>query len=145
MIRLISTKDKISIAIYLASKLNIDLPEANRRANKIIKSGLPSFILESKDLQGLCYVEKRQVGDKQEKFIEILVGNWRLAESFIQMLRWNLDGDYWFSLPRHDFLNRTFNKNGIRYVRVEGDRNIYCYRFEKRNFFNYKSEDVDGK
>ena len=145
MIRLISTKDKTSIAIYLASKLNIDLPEANRRANKIIKSGLPSFILESKDLQGLCYVEKRQVGDKQEKFIEILVGNWRLAESFIQMLRWNLDGDYWFSLPRHDFLNRTFNKNGIRYVRVEGDRNIYCYRFEKRNFFNYKSEDVDGK
>ena len=145
MIRQISTGDKISIAIYLASKLNIDLPEANRRANKIIKSGLPSFILESKDLQGLCYVEKRQVGDKQEKFIEILVGNWRLAESFIQVLRWNLDGDYWFSLPRHDFLNRTFNKNGIRYVRVEGDRNIYCYRFEKRNFFNYKSEDVDGK
>ena len=145
MIRQISTGDKISIAIYLASKLNIDLPEANRRANKIIKSGLPSFILESKDLQGLCYVEKRQVGDKQEKFIEILVGNWRLAESFIQVLRWNLDDDYWFSLPRHDFLNRTFNKNGIRYVRVEGDRNIYCYRFEKRNFFNYKSEDVDGK
>ena len=145
MIRPISTNDKVSIAIYLASKLNISLPEAKVKTNKILKGGLSAFILESKDLQGICYIEKRLIGEKQENFIEILVGNWRLAESFIQVLRWNLDGDYWFSLPRHDFLNRTFNKNGIRYVRVEGDRNIYCYRFEKRNFFNYKSEDVDGK
>ena len=141
MIRLISTKDKTSIAIYLASKLNIDLPEANRRANKIIKSGLPSFILESKDLQGLCYVEKRQVGDKQEKFIEILVGNWRLAENFIQVLRWNLDGVYWFSLPKHDMLNRTYNKNGIRFFKCDGEKNTYCYKFEKRNFYSFKSED----
>lgn len=144
MIRQISTKDRTSISLYLASKLNIDLPEANRRARKIIKSGLPSFILESKDLQGLCYVEKRQVGDKQEKFIEILVGNWRLAENFIQVLRWNLDGVYWFSLPKHDFLNRTLNKAGMRYVRVEGDKNVYNYKFERRQFYSFKLEDLES-
>jgi len=144
VIRQISTKDRTSISLYLASKLNIDLPEANRRARKIIKSGLPSFILESKDLQGLCYVEKRQVGDKQEKFIEILVGNWRLAENFIQVLRWNLDGVYWFSLPKHDFLNRTLNKAGMRYVRVEGDKNVYNYKFERRQFYSFKLEDLES-
>lgn len=141
MIRQISTKDRTSISLYLASKLNIALPEANRIANKIIKSGLPSFILESKDLQGLCYVENRKIGDKQEKFVEILVGNWRLAESFLQVLRWNLNGIYYFALPKHDMLNRTLNKNGMRFFKVDGDKNLYNYKFEKRYFQSYKAED----
>ena len=143
MIRQISTKDKTSIAIYLAQKLNISLPDANIKANKIIKSGLPAFLLEGKDLQGICYVELRLVGDKKEKFVEILCDNWRLAESYLQVLRWNLDGIYWFSLPKRDFLNRTYNKQGIRYMRCDGDKNIYCYKFEKRNFYSFKSEDVE--
>jgi hypothetical protein len=141
MIRNCTTKDLSSISVYLAQKLNISLPEASIKTKKIIKSGLPSLIKESKDLTGIVWVESRIINDKKEKFIEIFVNNWRLAEDFIQCLRWKLDGVYWFSLPRHDFLNRTFNKNGIRFSRVEGDRNIYCYKFERRNFFNYKSED----
>jgi hypothetical protein len=143
MIRQVSTKDKTSVAIYLAQKLNISLPDANFKANKIVKSGLPVFMLEGKDLQGICWVELRLIGEKKEKFIEILCNNWRLAESYLQVLRWNLDGIFWFSLPKHDFLNRTLNKAGMRYVRVEGDRNIYNYKFEKRNFVNYKSEDIE--
>jgi len=127
----------------LAQKLNISLPDANIKANKIIKSGLPAFLLEGKDLQGICYVELRLVGDKKEKFVEILCDNWRLAESYLQVLRWNLDGIYWFSLPKRDFLNRTYNKQGIRYMRCDGDKNIYCYKFEKRNFYSFKSEDVE--
>jgi hypothetical protein len=144
MIRQISTKDKTSIAIYLAQKLNISLPEANIKANKIVKSGLPAFMIEGKELQGICWVETRLIGEKKEKFVEILCNNWRLAESYIQVLRWNLNGIYWFSLPKHDFLNRTFNKNGLRYMRCEGDRNIYCYKFEKRNFYSFKSEDLES-
>jgi hypothetical protein len=143
VIRQASTNDKTSIAVYLSKKLSISLPDANIKTNRIIKSGLPSFIKEGKDLDGVCWVETRLVNDKKEKFVEILVDNWRLAESYIQVLRWNLDGIYYFSLPKRDMLNRTYNKQGIRYMRCEGDRNIYCYRFEKRNFFNYKSEDND--
>lgn len=141
MIRQVSTKDKTSIAIYLAQKLNISLSDANRKTNKIIKSGLPAFIFEGKDLQGICWIESRLIGEKKEKFVEILVNNWRLAESYIQVLRWRLDGIYFFSLPKRDFLNRTLNKAGIRFIKVDGDKNVYNYKFEKRNFFNYKSED----
>lgn len=129
--------------MYLAQKLNISLPEASIKAKQIIKSGLPSLIKEAKDLSGVAWIEHRIVNDKKEKFIEILVNNWRLAEEFIQCLRWKLNGIYWFSLPRHDFLNRTFNKNGIRYIRVENDKNIYCYKFEKRNFYSFKSDDLE--
>lgn len=144
MIRQISTGDKTSVAIYLAQKLNISLPEANFKANKIIKSGQVSFLKEEKELSGLCYVESRLVNGVKTNFIEIIVNNWRLAESFLQCLRWSLNGIYWFSLPKHDFLNRTLNKSGIRFVKVDGDKNIYNYKFEKRDFFNYKSEDVDA-
>lgn len=143
MIRPISTKDKTSVAIYLAQKLNISLPEANFKANKIIKSGQVSFLKEEKELSGLCYVEARLVNGVKTNFVEIIVNNWRLAEAFLQCLRWNLDGIYWFSLPKRDFLNRTYNKQGIRYTTCLGDKNIYCYKFEKRNFFNYKSEDAE--
>ncbi len=143
MIRYCTTKDLTSISMYLAQKLNISLPEASIKAKQIIKSGLPSLIKEAKDLSGVAWIEHRIVNDKKEKFIEILVNNWRLAEEFIQCLRWKLNGIYWFSLPRHDFLNRTFNKNGIRYIRVENDKNIYCYKFEKRNFYSFKSDDLE--
>jgi len=98
-------------------------------------------MLEGKELHGVCWIESRLIGEKKEKFIEILCNNWRLAESYIQVLRWNLDGVFYFSLPKHDFLNRTLNKAGIRFVKVDGDKNIYNYKFEKRNFVNYKSED----
>jgi hypothetical protein len=141
MIRQISTQDKTSITIYLARKLNISLVDANIKTNKIIKSGLPAFILEDKDLEGICWVELRLIGLKKEKFIEILCNNWRLAESYIQVLRWNLNGDYFFSVPKHDWLNRTLNKNGIRFYKIDELNNLYIGRFEKRNFFNYKSDD----
>lgn len=141
MIRNIKANDKLSVALYLSKKLSLSINEASIKIKKIIKSGLPSFLKEDKDLQGVCYIENRIVNDKKEKFIEIFCDNWRLAESYIQILRWNVNGIYWFSLPKHDFLNRTFNKNGLRYVRCEGDRNIYCYKFEKRNFYNSKKDD----
>jgi hypothetical protein len=141
MIRQTSTKDKTSIAVYLSKKLNISLKDASIKARKIVKNGLPSFLKESKDLEGVCWVETRLVNEKKEKFVEILVDNWRLAESFIQCLRWSLDGICWFSLPRHDMLNRTLNKAGIRFVKVDGDKNVYIYKFEKRYFQSYKSED----
>lgn len=141
MIRKWNINDKSSITIYLASKLNISISEANRKVNKILKSGVPAFILEGKDPQGICWIEQRIIDNKKENFIEILCNNWRLAEDYIQILRWNLCGMYWFSLPKHDFLNRTYNKNGIRFMKVNGQNNIYCYKFEKRNFFNYKSDD----
>jgi hypothetical protein len=130
--------------MYLAQKLNISLPEASIKAKQIIKSGLPSLIKESKELQGICWVESYIINDKKEKFVKILVNNWRLAENYIQILRWNLNGDYFFSVPKHDWLNRTLNKNGIRFYRVEGTNNLYIGRFEKRNFFNYKKEDIDA-
>lgn len=141
MIRKISTKDVISLSVYLAQKQNISLPDAKLKAKKIVKSGLPAFMLEGKDLQGVCWVESRLIGEKKEKFIEILCNNWRLAESYIQVLRWNLNGIYFLSVPKHDFLNRTYNKNGLRFMKVDGQNNLYCYKFELRNFFNYKSED----
>jgi len=141
MIRNITTNDKISVSLYLADKLKISLLEASVKTKKIIKSGLPSFILESKDLRGLCYVELQMIKGVKEKVVVILCDNWRLAEEYLKILRWNLDGIYWFSLPKHDFLNRTLNKNGVRFSHVDNDKNIYCYRFEKRVFQNYKSED----
>jgi hypothetical protein len=140
MIRQTKTSDINNIASYLSSKLKISFLEANIKAKKIVKSGLPSFIIEEKDLTGICYVESKSINS--QKYIEILVNNWRLAEDFIQILRWNLDGIYYLSLPKHDMLNRTFNKNGIRFLKCEGDKNIYCYKFEKRQFFNHKSEDI---
>jgi hypothetical protein len=143
MIRQISTKDKISLATYLAVKINIPLSEATVKAVRIIKSGLPSLMMESKDLQGICWVENKLVGEKKVKYVEILVNNWRLAENFIQVLRWKLNGEYFFSIPKHDFLNRTYNKNGIRFLKCDGDKNVYCQRFEKRDFYSFKSEDAN--
>ncbi len=141
MIRQISPKDKTSLSIYLIEKLKLTFPEASIKANKIIKNGYTSLMADTRDLQGICWVELRLVGDKKIKFVEILVNNWRLAESFIQVLRWKLNGEFWFSLPKHDFLNRTYNKNGIRFMKVDGSNNLYCYKFEKRQFFNVKRED----
>ena len=141
MIRRIVKSDKNSITEYLANKLHISLPEAMIKAKKIIKSGHISFLKDDKDVTGICYVEKRQLGDKQENFVEILTNHWRLAEAFIQCLRWQLNGICYFSLFKHDSLNRTLNKNGIRFLKCEGDRNIYWYKFEKINFQSFKIED----
>jgi hypothetical protein len=141
MIRHISTGDKNLVSDYLANKLRIPFSEAQKKARKIIKSGLPSFLLESKDLQGICYVENRIVNDKKEKFVEILCDNWRLAEKYIKILRWSLNGDYFFLVPKHDWLNRTYNKNGIRFYKVDGSNNLYIGRFEKRTFVNFKAAD----
>lgn len=143
MIRNITTKDKTSLAVYLSSKLNISLPDAKLKASKIVKNGQTSFLKEEKDLSGICYVENRLINDKKEKYVVILVNHWKLAESFIQCLRWKLDGIFWFELPKHDSLNRTFNKAGIRFVKIDGDRNLYNYKFDKRQFFSFKSEDIE--
>lgn len=141
MIRKFSSKDKMSISNYLSNKLNISLIDANRRAKRILKSGLPTLLKEDKDLQGLCWIETRLIGDKKENFVEIYVNHWKLAEHFLQCLRWELNGLYWFSLPIHDSLNRTLNKHGIRFVKVDGDKNFYHYKFEKREFKSFKLED----
>jgi hypothetical protein len=141
MIRQLTVKDKISLISYLSEKTNISLPDATMKVSKILKGGLTALIKESKNLEGVCWVETKLVNEKKEKFVEIIVNNWRLAEDFIKVLRWNLNGDYFFVLPKHDFLNRTYNKNGIRFFKCDGDKNVYCQRFEKRQFFNYKSED----
>lgn len=143
MIRRINSKDKNSLASYFSNKLNITIEDALVKTNKILKSNFTNFIKEERELFGVCWVETRLINDVKTKYIEILVNNWRLAEQFLQCLRWSLNGEHWFSLPKHDFLNRTLNKAGIRFIRVEGDRNIYCYRFEKRDFRNYKSDDIE--
>ena len=144
MIRQVSTKDKTTIGIYLSQKLNISITEGMVKARKIIKSGLPVFMLEGKDLQGICWVETRLVNNKKEKFVEILCNNWRLAESYLQVLRWTLNGDFFFSVPKHDWLNRTLNKNGIRFTKIDGLNNLYIGRFEKREFHSFKSEDLES-
>lgn len=143
MIRNITLKDKSSVSLYLSTKLNISLQDAVKKANIIIKSGYPKFLKDDINLQGLCYVESKIINEVKEKFIVILVNNWRLAESFLQCMRWELNGIYYFSIPKHDFLNRTYNKNGIRFLKCDGDKNLYCYKFEKREFHNYKQDDED--
>jgi len=143
MIRNWKQQDVSALSLYISKKLNVPISEATLKARKVIKSGLPSFLKEESDLTGVCWIEARVIDGKKLKFIEILANNWRLAEDYIQCLRWEIHGEYYFSVPRHDSLNRTYNKNGIRYLRVEGDKNIYVYRFERRNFVSYKSEDND--
>ena len=143
MIRKATTKDITSIAVFLSNKLNLSLKDSIVKARRIVKNGLPSFLKEEKDLTGVCWVEKRLIGDVKKKFVCIHVDNWRLAESFIQCLRWTLNGEHMFFIPRRDMLNRTFNKNGIKYIKIDGDNHLYSYTFEKREFRNYKSEDLD--
>jgi len=143
MIRKVTTKDLTSIATFLSSKQNISLKDAVVKAKRIVKSGLPSFIKEEKDLSGICFVESRIVNNVKQKFVEIYVNNWRLAESFLQCLRWELNGEYFFVIPRKDFLNRTYNKAGIKYLRIEGENHLYTYKFEKRQFHSFKQEDED--
>lgn len=144
MIRHCTTKDRTSIAVYLATKLKISLSEANSKAKRIVKNGMSSFLKEEKNLTGLCWVETRIVNDKKEKFVEILSDHWKLAESFLQCLRWALNGDYYFAAPIHDSLNRTFNKHGLQFIKVNDKFNVYIGRFEKRVFKSFKSEDIDA-
>jgi hypothetical protein len=143
MIRKAITKDITSIAVFLSNKLNLSLKDSVIKAKRIVKSGLPSFLKEEKDLSGLCFVETKLVGDVKKKFVNIYVSNWRLAESFIQCLRWTLNGEHFFLIPRKDMLNRTYNKAGIKYLKIEGDNHLYSYVFEHRVFTSYKSEDIE--
>jgi hypothetical protein len=143
MIRNATTKDITSIATFLSNKLNLSLNDAVKKSRKIVKNYSPSFLKEEKDLSGVCWVEKRIVNNVPQKFVEIHVKNWRLAEDFIQCLKWSLNGEYMFLIPRKDMLNRTYNKAGIKYLKIEGDNHLYSYRFEKREFRNYKSEDLE--
>ena len=143
MIRNATTKDITSIATFLSNKLNLSLNDAVKKSRKIVKNGLPSFLKEEKDLSGVCWVEKRVVNNVPQKFVEIHVNHWKIAEDFIQCLKWSLNGEYMFLIPRKDMLNRTYNKAGIKYLKIEGDNHLYSYRFEKRIFRNYKSEDLD--
>lgn len=143
MIKQCTIKDLTSVSEYLSKKLNIPFSEATKQARKIIKSGLPSLILEEKDLTGVCWAEIRLIDDKKFHYVVMLVNNWRLAEKFIQILRWRLNGIYYFSIPKHDFLNRTYNKNGIRFLKCDNDKNVYCQKFELRTFVNHKSEDTE--
>jgi hypothetical protein len=143
MIRNATTKDITSIATFLSNKLSLSLNDAVKKSRKIVKNYSPSFLKEEKDLSGVCWVENRIVNNVPQKFVEIHVKNWRLAEDFIQCLKWSLNGEYMFLIPRKDMLNRTYNKAGIKYLKIEGDNHLYSYRFEKREFRNYKSEDLE--
>lgn len=142
MLRKVLDTDKNSLVLYLSSKLNISIASATITANKIIKHSSISFLKEEKDLSGVCWIESRMINNIKHKFIEIVCNNWRLAEDFLQCLRWNLNGTYYFLIPRHDFLNRTFNKNGIKFIKIEGENHLYSYKFEKREFRSFKSEDL---
>lgn len=141
MIRLIKKEDTLSIVEYLLKKLAITPQEAKVISRKIVKSGLPSFLKDSKSLEGICWMEKSILNEKPIKKLNFLVDNWRLAEDFIKILRWNVNGEIIIDIPRHDFLNRTLTKNGFRFLKLENNRNVYNYRFEKREFHNIKSED----
>jgi hypothetical protein len=143
MIRKATIKDITAIALFLSNKLNLPFKETVVKARKIVKSGSPNFLKEEKDLTGVCWVEKKIVNNAPQKFVEIHVTNWRLAEMFLQCLRWELNGEYMFLIPRRDMLNRTYNKAGIKYLKIEGDNHLYVYKFEKREFRSYKSEDLD--
>jgi hypothetical protein len=143
MIRKATIKDITAIALFLSNKLNLPFKETVVKARKIVKSGSPNFLKEEKDLTGVCWVEKKIVNNAPQKFVEIHVTNWRLAEMFLQCLRWELNGDYYFLIPRRDMLNRTYNKNSIKFLKIEGDNHLYSYVFQKREFRSYKSEDLD--
>lgn len=143
MIRPFHKTDKIAIADYLSKKLNLSMSDANLEAHKILKSKTQGFIKEDINLEGLCWIDKKIINEKPVKRLTFLVNNWRLAEDFIKLLRWNLSGEYIVECPKHDFLNRTLTKNGFRFLRLEDNKNVYNFRFEKRSFTNYKSEDND--
>ena len=138
MIRQINKKDTLFISEYLSKKLSISNKEANSKISKLIKSGLPAFIKEGLYIDGICWVE---IDDKKVKRINFQVDNWKIAEDFIKVLKWNLNGDYIIELPKYDFLNKTLNKNGFKFFKVENNKNYYTYKFEKRVFYNTKSDD----
>jgi len=143
MIRLITKQDKSSIIEYLSKKLVISEQQAALKTNKLINRGLPFFIKELKNIEGICWVEHLTIDEKKVRKLFFLVDNWRLAEDLIKLLRWNLNGDYVIEIPKHDFLNRTLNKNGFRFSHIKDNYNVYNYRFEKRTFHNSKLEDND--
>lgn len=143
MIRQAELRDKIMVTEYVVKKLNISMKEANSKISKQIKSGLPLFLKDEKDIRGICWVEKITINDKKVKKLSFLFDDWRLAEDMIKYLRWQLNGEYITDLPKHDTLNRTLNKNGFRFTHIADNKNHYIYRFEKRTFKNYKSEDYE--
>lgn len=143
MIHHITNKDKVLVAEYLVKKLDIPFKDAIIKTQKIIKSGLPSYIKDEKNLSGVCWVEIRTVNNIKQKHVEILCDNWRLAELFLKVLKWDLNGDYCFSIPKHHFLNRTYNKQGLKFFKCNGNNNDYIMKYEKRNFYLIKSDDED--
>lgn len=143
MIRAIKRTDKSDIVQYLVKKLSISFEESEKKARKLLKLNNLCFIKESKNLEGICWVENILVADKKVKKLSFLVDNWKLADDFIKLLRWNLNGEYITEIPKHDFLNRTLSKNGFRFLRLENNKNVYNYRFDLKIFTNYKIDDVD--
>jgi len=137
MIRNIITKDKYNFLDYYSKQLNVSFKEAEIKFNKILKNSSAKLILVNKDVEGICWTEK---DDSKKKHLFLLVNHWKIAESFIQSLRWDLSGEYEINIPKYHFLNRTLNKNGFKFYKVDDKNNYYKYTFIKRILTNAKSE-----
>jgi hypothetical protein len=140
MIRNLQPKDELNFITYYSSKTNCSLKDAKYQFKQIIKSGLPALIKEESILTGVCWIENRIVEEKKIKHLNFLVNNWRLAEAFLQVLRLNYNGKVIVELDKRHFLNRTLNKHHFNFLKLDNDKNIFEYKFEKRAIFT-KSDD----
>lgn len=143
MIRPIKKSDKSSLCEYIKNKYSCTYTEAEKESRKLLKFSQKCYIKEDKDLYGVCWIEKCIFDKLPSKKINFLVDNWHLADDFIKILRWNLNGLYIIEVPQNHFLNKTLNKNGFRFIRLQNNKNLYHYKFELRKFTNYKLEDLE--
>jgi hypothetical protein len=144
MIRNLQPKDELNFITYYSSKVNCSLKDAKHQFKQIIKSGLPALIKDESTLSGVCWIDSRKVEDKKIRYLNFLVNNWRLAEAFLQVLRWNYNGEVIVELDKHHFLNRTVNKNRFIFLRTENNKNIFKYTFIKREIYGKLEESNEG-
>lgn len=144
MFRRINSTDKLNFIEYYSKKNNCSLKDSSYKFNKILKSGLPAIILNDKECKGICWIESIIINEKKVKLLSFLVDNWRVAESLIQILKWNFHGTVVVELEKHHFLNRTLNKNRFQFTHIKDNKNCYIFNFEKREFYvkpDYEDED----
>lgn len=141
MIRSIKQKDKCDFITAYIYHNRCSPDEAKLKFNHIIKSGLFNLILEDKNISNFCWLEHKVINDKKNKYLYFLVNHWKVAESFINMCRWNINGEIWVELPKHHFLNRTLNKQNFKFIKVENNKNIYNYTFIQRKFYGKLERD----
>lgn len=135
MIRSVKSKDMSSFITTYSYHNHCSYLESKSKFNTLIKSGLFALVLEDKSVDNFCWVENKIVNEKKIKYLYFLVNHWKVAESFINMCRWNINGEIWVELPKHHFLNRTLNKQNFKFIKVEDNKNIYNYTFIQRKFY----------